>query len=212
MRSYTHIAAAMLFYVLFSFLFNFDRFMLGLFFAAWISVFPDILDKLLGKHRGFGHSLLWLVPFSLVGFWDMGVAAAILIGFSSHLLMDIFTVHGCPLLYPIREMNFVSLGKKRRIKTGTNTDKSVFIFLVFLLIPLTIYTTGLGALIPDLVGQNFVFAATSNTADNTTIPQTIRNDVSMTFRLDKAANKNVTVQRVSENETNILIKELEPGG
>jgi len=212
MRSYTHIAAAMLFYVLFSFLFNFDRFMLGLFFAAWISVFPDILDKLLGKHRGFGHSLLWLVPFSLVGFWDMGVAAAILIGFSSHLLMDIFTVHGCPLLYPIREMNFVSLGKKRRIKTGTNTDKSVFIFLVFLLIPLTMYTTGLGALIPDLVGQNFVFAATSNTADNTTIPQTIRNDVSMTFRLDKAANKNVTVQRVSENETNILIKELEPGG
>lgn len=212
MRSYTHIAAAMLFYVLFSFLFNFDRFMLGLFFAAWISVFPDILDKLLGKHRGFGHSLLWLVPFSLVGFWDMGVAAAILIGFSSHLLMDIFTVHGCPLLYPIREMNFVSLGKKRRIKTGTNTDKSVFIFLVFLLIPLTIYTTGLGALIPDLVGQNFVFAATSNTADNTTIPQTIRNDVSMTFRLDKATNKNVTVQRVSENETNILIKELEPGG
>ena len=212
MRSYTHIAAAMLFYVLFSFLFNFDRLMLGLFFAAWISVFPDILDKLLGKHRGFGHSLLWLVPFSLVGFWDMGVAAAILIGFSSHLLMDIFTVHGCPLLYPIREMNFVSLGKKRRIKTGTNTDKSVFIFLVFLLIPLTIYTTGLGALIPDLVGQNFVFAATSNTADNTTIPQTIRNDVSMTFRLDKATNKNVTVQRVSENETNILIKELEPGG
>lgn len=212
MRSYTHIAAAMLFYVLFSFLFNFDRFMLGLFFAAWISVFPDILDKLLGKHRGFGHSLLWLVPFSLVGFWDMGVAAAILIGFSSHLLMDIFTVHGCPLLYPIREMNFVSLGKKRRIKTGTNTDKSVFIFLVFLLIPLTMYTTGLGALIPDLVGQNFVFAAASNTADNTTIPQTIRNDVSMTFRLDKAANKNVTVQRVSENETNILIKELEPGG
>lgn len=186
--------------------------MLGIFFAAWISVFPDILDKLLGKHRGFGHSLLWLVPFSLVGFWDMGVAAAILIGFSSHLLMDIFTVHGCPLLYPIREMNFVSLGKKRRIKTGTNTDKSVFIFLVFLLIPLTIYTTGLGALIPDLVGQNFVFAATSNTADNTTIPQTIRNDVSMTFRLDKATNKNVTVQRVSENETNILIKELEPGG
>jgi inner membrane protein len=212
MRSYTHIAAAMLFYVLFSFLFNFDRFMLGIFFAAWISVFPDILDKLLGKHRGFGHSLLWLVPFSLVGFWDMGVAAAILIGFSSHLLMDIFTVHGCPLLYPIREMNFVSLGKKRRIKTGTNTDKSVFIFLVFLLIPLTIYTTGLGALIPDLVGQNFVFAATSNTADNTTIPQTIRNDVSMTFRLDKATNKNVTVQRVSEKETNILIKELEPGG
>jgi len=116
------------------------------------------------------------------------------------------------LLYPIREMNFVSLGKKRRIKTGTNTDKSVFIFLVFLLIPLTIYTTGLGALIPDLVGQNFVFAATSNTADNTTIPQTIRNDVSITFRLDKATNKNVTVQRVSENETNILIKELEPGG
>lgn len=212
MRSYTHIAAAMLFYVLFSFLFNFDRFMLGIFFAAWISVFPDILDKLLGKHRGFGHSLLWLVPFSLVGFWDMGVAAAILIGFSSHLLMDIFTVHGCPLLYPIREMNFVSLGKKRRIKTGTNTDKSVFIFLVFLLIPLTMYTTGLGALIPDLVGQNFVFAATSNTADNTTIPQTIRNDVSMTFRLDKATNKNVTVQRVSEKETNILIKELEPGG
>ena len=212
MRSYTHIAAALLFYVIFSFLLNLDHFLIGIFLAAWISVFPDVVDRILGKHRGFGHSLIWLVPFSLIAFLDMGVAAAILIGFCSHLFMDIFTVHGCPALYPVRKTNFVCLGKKRRIKTGTNTDKSVFVFLIFLLIPLILYTTGAGALVQGLEGQNLAFAATPNASNNTTVPQTIKNDVSMTFRLDEATNKNVTVQRVSENVTTILIKELEPGG
>ncbi len=209
MRSYTHIAAALLFYLIFAFILDLDHFLVGLFFAAWISVFPDLVDRLTGKHRGLGHSLVWIIPFSFLLLFNVDVAAALLVGFLSHIFMDSFTVHGCPALYPLRKTNFVCLAKKRRIKTGTKTDKAVFLFLIFLLIPPVLFSTGNQALIPGNGEHNTVFAAGTGTNNNN---PTIKNDVSLTFRLDEATNKNVTVERVSENMTTILIKDLEPGG
>lgn len=100
MRSYTHIAAAILFYMIITFLLDLGHFLLGLILAAWISVFPDLVDRITGKHRGIGHSLLWLIPFSSLLIFNVDIGAAILVGFLSHLFLDTFTVHGCPALYP----------------------------------------------------------------------------------------------------------------
>ena len=72
MRSYTHVAGAILFYIIFAFLLNLNHLIVGTFFAAWISLFPDIIDKLLDKHRGIGHSIFWLGPLFLVGFMELG--------------------------------------------------------------------------------------------------------------------------------------------
>ena len=140
MRSYTHIAAAVLLFVTFAYLTNFTNLIIGIFFASWISVFPDILDKLSGRHRGIGHSIIWLIPFATIGLWNLGIAAEVMIGFISHIFLDIMTTNGCPVLHPIWKTDFVCFGKKIRIKTGTNQDKAVFVFILFLLIPVLLFT------------------------------------------------------------------------
>lgn len=210
MRSYTHIAAAILFYMILAFLLELGHFLLGLILAAWISVFPDLVDRLTGKHRGIGHSLLWFIPFSSLFIFNVDIGAAILVGFLSHLFMDTFTVHGCPALYPILETNFVCLAKKRRIKTGTKMDKAVFVFLIFLIVPAALFATGNHALIIGDEENSTAFA--TRTSPTTSSPYTIKNDVTLNFRLDEATNKNVTVEMINENMTTILVKDLDPGG
>ncbi len=135
MRSYTHITGALLLFISFSYLMNLNNLYLGLFLAGWISLFPDIMDRILGKHRGYGHSIFWLIPFTLISFLNVTVAAALLMGIISHTVLDILTTHGSPILYPLSKTNFVILNEKKRIKTGTNQDKTVFITLMFLINP-----------------------------------------------------------------------------
>ena len=89
MRSYTHIAGAILLFITFAYLTNLNNILVGIFFVGWIAVFPDIIDRILGKHRGYGHSLIWLIPFVLIGFLDITIAAALVIGFLSHIFLDI---------------------------------------------------------------------------------------------------------------------------
>jgi len=112
MREYTHIVGAVPLFLAVAYLTNLHNLFTGIFFAAWISVFPDLVDKLTGKHRGIGHSIFWLVPFTLIGFWNLTIAAALVIGIISHIVLDIITTYGCPLLYPLSKTYFVSFGKK----------------------------------------------------------------------------------------------------
>lgn len=204
MRSYTHIAGAILLFITFAYLTNLNNILIGIFFAGWISVFPDIIDRLLGKHRGYGHSLIWLVPFTLVGFLDLAIAAALIIGFISHILLDILTVNGCPVLYPFWKTNFVCFSKGRRIKTGTNQDKAVFVFILFLLIPVLLFTTSVGSMINFSDNQNLVFAAGDNT-NSSNNNDTIKNTFNLNFELDQNVKKNITVEKISDNKTTITI-------
>ena len=84
MRSYTHIAGALLLFISFSYLINLNNLFLGLFVVGWISLFPDILERLLGAHRGYGHSIFWLIPFILILFFNITVGAGLVMGIISH--------------------------------------------------------------------------------------------------------------------------------
>ena len=136
MRSYTHITGAIVLFLSFAYLTNLNNLLVGILFASWITLFPDILDRLIGKHRGYGHSIIWIIPCLLAAFFNVTIAIALIIGIISHVLLDLITTHGTPILYPLWKTNFVVLNKKRRIKTGTNHDKAVFLALIFLLIPI----------------------------------------------------------------------------
>ena len=140
MREYTHVAGALLLYVSLAFLINLNVTIIGIFFAGWISLFPDIMDRLFGKHRGIGHSIFWVLPFILIAILNYGIAFALIIGFTSHIFLDIFTTHGSPFLKPLIKTSFVSLSMRNRIKTNTNKDKAVFIFILLLLIPALLFT------------------------------------------------------------------------
>ena len=207
MKSYTHIVGAILSFILFSYITNLNSILIGIFFAGWISVFPDILDKLIGKHRGYGHSSIWIVPFTLIGLWNIAIAAALIIGFLSHIFLDTLTENGSPVLYPFSKTNFVCFSKGRRIKTGTNQDKAVFLFILFLLVPLFLFTTGIGSLI-NSDNENFVFGAGENT-NNIKTNETIKNNFNFNLELSESVKKNITLRKINENETEILITDIE---
>lgn len=44
MRSYTHIAGALVLFLSFAYLINLNNLYWGVFTAAWMSLFPDVLD------------------------------------------------------------------------------------------------------------------------------------------------------------------------
>ncbi len=212
MRVYTHIVGAVLLFLCVAYLTSYNFLFTGIFFAGWISVFPDLLDKLTGKHRGVGHSIFWLIPLSLIGFWNGTIALALVIGFISHLFLDILTTHGCPIFYPLSETYFVSFGKKRRIKTGTNQETAVFLFMLLFMAIFLLLSTNLLSFLGVAHEDFFVFANPNDNPKSSQNSDAIKNNFYINFDLDETTNKNITVKKVNENETNILIKDIEPGG
>lgn len=208
MRSYTHIVGAIFLFVTFAYVTNFNNLLTGIFFAGWISLFPDLIDKITGKHRGIGHSIFWLIPLAIVGFWNMGIAVAIMIGFISHIFLDILTTNGCPVLYPLWKNDFVCFGKKRRIKTGTNQEKAVFLVILLLLVPFLLLTTNIVSLFENTGDENVVFAGSSESVNSSINNDTMKNNFYLNFELKEGVNKNISIKKVSEKETNILVNDI----
>jgi membrane-bound metal-dependent hydrolase YbcI (DUF457 family) len=78
-----------------------------------------------GGHRKITHSLVGLglvtlLTFGAVNTWHLGhwVAVSVLLGWISHVVADMLTKEGCPLLWPISSHNFgihlitTGMGKK----------------------------------------------------------------------------------------------------
>jgi inner membrane protein len=208
MRTYTHIAGALVFFLSFAYLMNLNNLYWGVFTAAWMSLFPDVLDRLLRKHRGYGHSLFWLFPFILLALflWNLTIASAIATGIISHAVLDILTTHGSPILYPISKVNFVVLNKKRRIKTGTYQDKTVFITLIFLLIPMLTFSIGYTHM-DSFPYLNLLFPHSTNNQDNSLDNVNgINSNQNLNIQLprpEKNVNGTITVKKINVNETQI---------
>lgn len=207
MREYTHITGAILLFLTFAYLTNYNNLIIGMFIAGWISVFPDIIDKLTGKHRGIGHSVIWLIPFALLGFFNLTIAIAMIIGFISHILLDLMTIHGCPVLYPLLKTDFVCFNRRRRIKSGTYQEKAAFVFLLFLLIPVLFFIINIGSLGGHGADQNVVFASNTNAINSSNNDDAIKNNYNLNFQLNDGSNKKITVKKVNENETTIIVND-----
>ncbi len=141
MKSYAHIAGALVLFLSFAIIKNLDQILLGAFLAGWISVFPDLFDKILGKHKSYGHSIFWIVPTIIIGYFNFTVGAALTLGLISHSAMDVITTYGTPIFSPLWKANFIVLNRNRRVKTGTNQDKAICIAMIFLLLPMIFYLT-----------------------------------------------------------------------
>ncbi|GBE55452.1 inner membrane protein YdjM [archaeon BMS3Bbin15] len=144
MRFYTHIAAAIIFYVI---TFRFLGLHLSLTLAGVsliASLLPDIdtprsisgrmfhplssILKAVFGHRGITHSILslFLLTALLFKYSDIQFSISFFTGYSSHIILDMLG-GGVRLLYPYRK-KYRLTGK--RIKKG---EEPVFAFLLFLL-------------------------------------------------------------------------------
>lgn len=140
----------------------------------------------------------------LIAIYNSLISLALIVGFSSHLLLDCFTVYGSSAIYPFKKSGFVCLNKKRRFISGSNQDKAVFIFLLFVVVPIILFSSGLGSFLP---GENLEMAfAASNEPNISSIPQ--NNNIYLSFKLDEAVNKNITFEKVNENKTSIVVKDI----
>jgi inner membrane protein len=126
-----------------------------------------ILKELFLSHRTLSHSILgafliyegvkWLIPRILnTGFVDTDlIIKAIMIGYISHLVIDLFTEEGLPLLFPIKIKFGIPPIKKWRIKTGGWFEKWV-VFPGILVLTITVVIkqgTVLGELIRKIIGR-----------------------------------------------------------
>lgn len=116
--------------------------------ARGIAPFAPIGKLLSGwlRHRGPMHSLVGLavasvllgVPIALTLGWLC--AAAVILGYASHLFLDAMTVSGIPLLYPNRQRFWVSPWRLLRIVTGSADEEGVFVALSLLAVTLLLNT------------------------------------------------------------------------
>ena len=113
--------------------------------GSYISKRFPIIYKLFGKrfkHRGFTHSLLFIVVIAFLG--DMVIVSSdnnvvftcifsgILAGVISHIILDLITKEGVELFYPI-SINFSILPIKTSSKTEKNINKFLSLLVIFLI-------------------------------------------------------------------------------
>ena len=106
-------------------------------------VFGRFAGKMMGGHRHITHSIIGVLLFGFVSRWfllfihplvpKMDVELvwwAYIIGIISHLIMDMFTKEGVPILLPIPIKFGIPPIKKLRITTGKPMESVWFIGLV----------------------------------------------------------------------------------
>lgn len=214
MKWYTHIMGAIVFFLLFACLTGLNQWFAGLVFAGWISVLPDILDMFATKHKSFGHSIFWVLPCLIVGLFNLTIGIALIIGLISHTILDILTTNGTPVFMPLTRANFVILNRRRRIKTGTNQETSLFITLVFLLIPILFFNIGFlqihGTSISSLLG--FDGLVQNKMTDTNKNGMKLDTNLNINLKINKDMNGIIKLENINENETSILIKNNDSTG
>ncbi|MCG2829244.1 metal-dependent hydrolase [Methanothermobacter sp. K4] len=182
MRFRTHITAAVALFLMVNLLHPVNSLINGALLAGLGSVLPDILDFLAGRHRGIGHTLLILPPLLLLSLGSPGIGVPLLVGVSSHLALDLFTVRGCPLLYPLNDTPYHCLRRKRRIRTGTAGEWAILSFLLVIVSVLSLVSVG------ALDGFN-----------ETDTERCTVNDTVISVSVDVDADRDVNVTRVTQN-------------
>lgn len=208
MKWYTHITGAIVFFLLFACLTGLNQWLIGLVFAGWISVLPDLLDMFAPKHKSFGHSIFLVLPGLIVCLFNVTIGIALIIGLMSHTILDILTTNGTPALIPLTKTNFAILYRKRRIRTGTNQDKALFITLVFLLIPILFFNIGSlqinGTSVNSFLGFHGLVTGKMNETDKNV--EKINDNLNINLKISQDTNGIIKLEHVSDNETSILIK------
>jgi inner membrane protein len=141
MLFYTHIAFAILISLLTVKYLYLSNKPLFLSLAILFSLLPDIdetksiigkktkpistLTKSIFSHRGLFHSLLFIIPIYLtLSIFSELIALAFLIGTSSHIILDAFTIQGITPLYPLKT-RITGI-----VKTNSITEKILLILII----------------------------------------------------------------------------------
>lgn len=205
LKSYTHIVGGIIFSLLIMFILNIPVNALYIFIAGAAAVIPDLLDYMfLKKHKRETHNvwiLAVLIGLGLVNQIFIIVAAA----YFSHIVLDLITYHGIRLFYPLNLNNYVCMGDKNRIKTGTNREKALFFFLCIIAVTGVLLSFQVFTLIDQTAA-----GTTSNTGtldNNSTNQSGAKTYINVQLDIDESMlNKNVSIN-TGQNQSNIVVLE-----
>ena len=209
LRSYTHIAAGIIFGLLIMFILDIPVNAFYIFLSGVAAVIPDLFDyAFMEKHKRETHNIWILIILIGLGFLNqifIIVAAAYL----SHLILDLMTYHGIKLFYPLKQTNYVTMSEKSRIKTGTNREKALFFFLCIIMIGGVLLSFQVFSLIDSTAASS---TGTTEVAGNNSTNSTAKTYINVQVDIDKnMLNKNVSITN-EQNKTNIIVTEVNPGG
>jgi len=100
-------------------------------------ILSSVISPLFGKHRFVSHSIVGIILFSIMVKFLLGIIGTVLlvnmdivwlafmIGFISHLLTDMLTRDGIPLLFPLPFKFGIPPIRNLRIKTSGFVEKSI---------------------------------------------------------------------------------------
>ena len=207
MRYYTHIAGSLIFALAIAVLFSIEVSSVYLFLASVAAPFLDILDSFLGTHERKTHNIFILFGSLAVAMLHFQIGMAIFAAVFSHIFLDLLNVHGCPLLYPIKEIKFVGLREKHRVRTGTKQEKALFLFFAVIFVTVMLGNYQVFA----MIDSQTEYVATSNDVisnNSTNVTGNMKTNNNINIQADQIdGEKNITIKS-SANQTNIIIKDI----
>lgn len=221
MRSYTHIICALLMAYVFIIILkalNIDiianTFELFIYFMFIIisSIFLDYFEALIFEdHKRQLHTLfILIIPILIIFLFfiplNFPIGFGILAGLSSHLLLDLLTPHGCPLLYPLNNYYYkVFTRNKSQIKTGSAKERG---FALCLLIVLIITVIGSIFLLPGLYGfiPDAIYSAELTQNGTNVSYSDSPGNINVNLNIHEDEEKNLTFIDENNRTTTLLIK------
>jgi len=208
LRSYTHIVAGIIFSLLIMFILGIPVNAFYIFIAGAAAVIPDLIDyAFLAKHKRETHNIWILIGLIALGFVNQ-IFIIVTAAYLSHLILDLMTYHGVRLFYPLKPTNYVVMSEKNRIKTGTNREKALFFFLCIIMVGGVLLSYQVFSLIDSTAASS----GTTEVVGNNSTNGTAKTYINVAVDIDQnMLNKNVSITN-GQNETNIVVTEVNPGG
>ena len=219
MRDYTHIISGLLIGYFLLILFksltiniisNTKVLLVYFIFIIISSIFLDYFEELIfNNHKRQFHTLFILIIPVVIIFSKFPmcfpIGFGILAGFSSHLLLDLLTPHGCPLLYPVNSYYYKVFTKnKSQIKTGSGKERG---FALCLLLVLLITIIGTAFLLPDVYGFIPSVASSGWSQNSSNLSYSDNHGyINVNLNIHEDEEKNLTFTDSDNHTSTLLIK------
>lgn len=210
MKWYTYISMSLVLFLGLSLIFQIDADLISICFLVLGSMTPIISEDLCSRSFEESHTLLLLIPFSLIGIINWKWVFAIGTGYISHLIIDTISYDKPPVFYPISKKRFSALNAKRKIEEGSSREKSLFIVLLAICFILLMPSINLGGIYEFKIdySQDSQTTNETQTNNNSIYYNKVNEQVDLDVQVYGEQEKKVTIDDGKGNVTTIKVENM----
>ncbi len=208
MKWYTYLSMSLVLFLGLLLIFQTNTDLISLCFLGLGSMLPILLEDLCSRSFEESHTLILLIPLTLLGIINWKWVFAIGTGYTSHILLDTLSYDNPTLLYPFTNKRFSALNNKRKIEEGSSREKSLFIVLLSLCVILIAPSMNLGVLFDFELDYNMNNKIENETTSENTVYPKIQEQVDLNIQLYGDQEKKLTLDDGKGNVTTITIENI----